>query len=232
MHAFFRRSGLVLACGTALCLSAPAWAQKLSLAETVSASVAQNEMTSRLFVEHSGESLPELNRRVAQVLRKALATREAGVVVAAEGLRTQPVYDRNGRTNRYTVRAVVSVKGTDLEAVSAVTERLASFMGFESVRFSVAPEQVRSVRVALSEQAAKSFMQRAQGMAKALGYKEARLLEGSLDGAHEVRPPVTPYAGKMRAMAMSAESVDMGLQQGAGEEQLSVTFSGTVELVR
>jgi len=221
-----------LSLGTLLAISAPAlsWAQRLALSETVSATVPQSEMTARLFVERAGENLPELNHQVGRTLKQALSTARAGVTVASEGVYTQPVYDRQGRTNRYTVRAVVSVKGTEVESVAAVTEKLSQLMGFESVTFSVAPSQLKAIRDKLGEDAAKAFMERAQRVAKALGYKEARLVEGSLDGARPVMP--TPITARPMAMAMSLEKSGVNLEQAAGVEQVSVTFSGTVELLR
>lgn len=223
---------IALSLGALLTISTPAlsWAQRLALSETVSATVPQSEMTARLFVERAGENLPELNRQVGRTLKQALSTARAGVTVASEGVYTQPVYDHQGRTNRYTVRAVVSVKGTEVEHVAGVTEKLSQLMGFESVTFSVAPGQLKAVRDKLGEDAAKSFMERAQRMAKALGYKEARLVEGSLDGAHPVMP--TPLTARPMAMARSLEKSGVNLEQAAGVEQVSVTFSGTVELSR
>lgn len=218
--------------GALITVSAPSlsWAQRLALSETVTDTVPQSEMTSRLFVERAGSNLPELNSQVGRTLKQALAMARPGVTVASEGVYTNPVYDRQGRTNQYTVRAVVSVKGTDVEDVAAVTERMSTLMGFESVTFSVAPAQLKAVRDRLGQEAAQAFMERAQRMAKALGYREARLVEGSLDGAQLNYPQ--PVVARAMTMSMASEKSGVNLERAAGVEQVSATFKGTVELVR
>lgn len=207
-------------------------AQQLRLSETVRADITQDEMTVRFFTEAKGAQLNQLNQEVTKTLNRAFALKSKDVPVTAKGIYTQPVYDRNGRTGHYIVRASVEVKGTKLEQVSQITTQLSTFMAFESIQFSVSEATQRQTREALSVQAAQRFQDKAQKMATALNFARFEIEELTLD-ADQSHHPVMPFKQASRAMAMSSDAAPaMDFSEHGGTQTLSVTLSGVVALKR
>lgn len=207
-------------------------AQTLSLSASAEKEVTRDEMVMRLFVEKKGKNLEELNKSVLADLNKALRTSRAGAQVASAGLNTYPVYDKNGRTDQWNVRANVEVRGLDKQAVSATGEALGQFMGFESLQFEVSRAAVEKARNELVAEVAKSFRERAQLTANALGYKAYEIGEVALDVSlpQSNRPVPQP-----RVMAMRAASLDMAVESAGaltegGKEKVSTTLQGSVHL--
>lgn len=205
-------------------------AQTLSLVETVSVEVPQDELTAHLYVEESGASVSELNAAVGAKLRRALELRTPSVNITGAGIHTQPVYDKNGRTNRFTVRARVEVKSTDIAKASEVINKLANTMAFEGVTFSVSPTMRQKVSDSLMEEVSTRFQRKAQRAATALGYSRAELAEVSLNTSNGA-PPRPMKLMAARAMAMEAQP-DMGLSSAAGVETVETTLQGSVKLIK
>ena len=214
-----------------LALALPVLSQTVTLQETVSVEVAQEEMTARFFVERTGSSLPALNREVGDTLKKAFALSKPQAKIVTKGLQSNPIYNSTGKTDKYTVRAVIELKGTNLDVVSEVSNQLAGFMGFENISFSLSDELRKQTQDALAESVAQAFNAKAQKMAKALGYQRAEIQEITLDSAFQAHQPVQPMAMRSSKAMMAMSDGQVDFQQSSGTERVTSTISGRVRLL-
>lgn len=213
-------------------LAAAANAATLNLQETVNVEVPQDEMTAVFFVEQTGHDPAALNAKVAATLKNAFALSTDEVKVVSKGIYTHPVYGPNGKTNKYTLRASVEVKSTQLAQASKVSNQLAEFMAFETVRYAVSDATLKKVRDDQAHNVATRFMTKANALAKSLGYSKAEVDNIGLDvAAAQPMPRMMVKAVAMSAMMDSLPSPDMGLANAAGTESVTTTISGTVKLV-
>lgn len=217
---------------TALALSGLASAQTLSLKATAEKEVTRDEMVMRLFVEKKGKSLEELNKAVLSDITKAQRASRAGAEVSSAGLQTYPVYDKNGRTDQWSVRVNVEVRGQDKQAVAAAGATLSQFMAFESLQFEVSRSAVEKARNDLVTEVSKSFKERAQLAANALGYKAFEIEEVALDVSlpQGQRPEPMPRVMAMRAAAVMDAQETIGALAEGGKEKVSTTLQGSVRL--
>lgn len=219
-----KKSLTLLLASSALC----AQAATLNLQETVTLEVPQNELTTVFFMEATGPSPAELNAKTALVLKRAFALSSPTVKVVSRGIQTHPVYGPNGKTGKYTVRASVEVKSTEMDKASQVADQLAGFMAFERVSYAVSEATWKQVRDEQASQVAERFMRKAKTVAKALGYDSVEVDNVGLDVA--AAEPVQPKVMALRAMAVADAAPEMGLAQAAGTQQVTTTMTGTVKL--
>lgn len=215
-------------------LAFTAQAATLNLQETVSVEVPQDEMTAVFFVEHTGTDPAALNAKAALVLKNAFALTTPEVKVTSKGIYTQPVYGPNGKTNKYTLRASVEVKSTHLTKAATIANQLAEFMAFENIRYSVSEATLKKVRDDQAHNVVTRFMQKANTMAKSLGYAKAEIDNIGLDVAAAQPAPVPRMmkAFAVTAMVDSVAAPNMQLENAAGTESITTTISGTVNLVK
>lgn len=214
-----------------MALPALAQAQSITLTESVSQEVAQDELTARFFVQQTGRQAPELTKKVTEQLNRAFSLSTPSAKVTHTGISTQPVYDQRGRTNEYQVRASVEVRSTKVDDVSKVANKLSEFMSFESLTYSVSAENRKQTQTQLNDMVAKAFLEKATKTAKALGYLEASIDTLSLDGAQEPRP-MQPMPKLMMSSRSAMDGGPLNIEQGAGTERISSTLTGTVTLKR
>jgi len=215
---------------TLVTMALSANAGTLSLQESVTVEVPQDELTASFYVEFTGSEYLELNKKAGDTLRKAFALGTEDVKVVSKGIQTTPVYGPNGKTNKYTIRAAVEVQSTAIGKASDVSNSLASFMAFENVRYSVSDSTLKRVRDEQAETVARRFMTKANTLAKALGYQSAEVEAVGLDVAAQ-NPIVQPMAKTMlRVSHLSQPTPDMALSAASGVESVTTTMNGTVSL--
>ena len=219
---------------TLAALSVPSFAMAADVAAsaptlTVSASVQQtvspDVMRVAFAVERSGPDLGRLNRQVLEQTNQALAVAKApGIDASLENMFTQPQYD-NGKRQGWTVRAQVVIEGKDFPQVAALSAKLSNQLEVSSVSFNLSNALREKTQEGLRQSLGKAFQQKADSMARALGYSHAQIRSVSLEEADT--PVFMERAAPMRAMA-----VDMPMPTEAAKETVTIRMSGTVELLK
>lgn len=207
-------------------------AQTLDLQASSEKEVARNEMVIRLFVERNGRAVDELNKLVTQEVAKAKRATPEGVQFANAGLSTLPVYDKNGKTEQWAVRATVEIRGADKKAVASVGTTLSQFMAFESIRFELGKAELEKTRNSLIQEVTNSFKERARIATESLGFSRYEISEVYLDVASSDVPRAYPQMARTKTLAFeTAQATVEGLSEG-GVEKVTTTVRGRVALIK
>ncbi len=209
----------------------PAGAAQLSLSAGAESEVALDEMTVRFAAEAEGTDIAGLNRKVLQLVQDGIATarKAPGVEARLSSVQTMPAYTPKGMPNGWRVRAEMAVKGNDLPRVGALAGDLARTMQMGGVEFSLSRKARDALTAQLTEQAAQALKLKAASVARSLGYREAQLLEVTLQDDFAGAPEVVHRPMMAKSMAM-ADSVAMPAD--AGTTRVTVRFSALAQLVR
>jgi predicted secreted protein len=161
-----------------------------------------------------------INRDMDWALQIARAV--DGVDVSTAGYQTYPVHKDNV-IHSWRGQQNLMLEGTDHEAIGRLVGRLQEKLQVKSMQFSVSDDRRRAVENRLIGRALEAFRERAGiigGNLEARGY---RIVELNVNTSSQ-RPPV-PYQARMASMDAVAPVVSE-----AGESDIRVTISGTVEL--
>ncbi len=230
-------SCLVLALGT---LAAPAWAGQaapsgvLQLQAQASAEVVPDRSVASLAAVAQGSDLADLNAQVAKRLDDALHTARAtpGVQAATGEVSTQPRYRDTGGTahqDGWTVRAVLSLRAADPKVLGALLGRLGATLQLQSVHGEMSAAQRQRELDILGARAIAAFRARAQAAARAFGYAGYTLREAQLSELQGAQPQPRPVVFQQGMLAARAEQP--GLAVSPGRRELSVSVSGSVQLL-
>ncbi len=178
------------------------------------------------YFEASDASPAAVARQVNRTIAAALETAKSfGAVKTQSGAtQTWPVYGKNGRSiEGWRMRSEIRLESRDIAAMSELLGKLQATLAVSQIGMEPAPEtRLKAVEEATVE-AIRAFEQRAQLVSTTLG-KAYRIRHLSI-GDSGYRPPIMP---RMRAAVMSAEAAPAPLE--AGESQVGVAVSGTIEL--
>ena len=203
----------------------------IALGAEASVGAANDLAIAHAYVEASGPSPAELGTEVNRNIAKALETAKAypTVEVRSAGNHSNPIYGSvrsaagRAQIEGWRMRATLELESTDVAALSALLGRLQATMAVADISLSPSPATRRRAEDRALVEALKNFEARAALAASTLGRKY-RIRELDLNaGSH--RPPVP----MMRASLASAEAAPTPL--AAGEGSVTVTVSGTVELI-
>jgi predicted secreted protein len=161
-----------------------------------------------------------INRDMDWALQIARAV--DGVDVSTAGYQTYPVHKDNV-IHSWRGQQNLMLEGTDHEAIGRLVGRLQEKLQVKSMQFSVSDDRRRAVENRLIGRALEAFRERAGiigGNLEARGY---RIVDLNVNTSSQ-RPPV-PYQARMASMDAVAPVVSE-----AGESDIRVTISGTVEL--
>jgi predicted secreted protein len=153
-----------------------------------------------------------------------IARRYGGVTVGTGGYQTYPVYRENALKG-WRGEQSLELEGKDSRTISRLVGELQEKLQVKSMSFSVSDGKRTEVEDRLISRALDAFKARAAivvGNLRASGY---RIVDITISTSSQ-RPP-TPYPVAMMAAPMQAES---RVAVEAGESNVSVTVSGTIEL--
>ena len=137
-----------------------------------------------------------------------------------------PMNDKDGRISNWRGKAEIILESTDFEAVSKLAAEVADRMPITNLAFSVAPRERARYEAELMQEAATAFRERAEALAKALGYESYSIREVQLGGSGAAYQPER----RMMAMAMAADSAAVGVPLEGGTERISLSIQGTIFL--
>lgn len=163
-----------------------------------------------------------LSRTVDSVMKQVRG--KEGVKAYSGNFQVWPMNDKNGRISEWRGRAQIILESTDFEAASKLAAEVADRMPITNLAFSVAPRERARHEAELMQEAATAFRERAEALAKALGYESYSIREVQLGGSGAA------YQPERRMMAMAADSAGVGVPLEGGTEQISLSVQGTIFL--
>jgi predicted secreted protein len=203
---------------------------ELSLDATTSSEIENDEMSVVVAVERQGVNVKELSQSVLDVLQRNLAKVKNldGVSARMGSVNTVPVWDNKGRTSSWTVRADISLKGSNFTVLAQLASEMTAEMMLRDVAFSLSPAKRDSEEARMIVEVATAYQKKADQLAKALGYKSFELKTLGFN-----REPVNiarKSRGGSEALMMSRSDASVPIPTDGGKSEVRVILSGVVEL--
>ncbi len=199
---------------------------RIHLSVSASAQLENDTMVATVFAEEEGSKAAELSNIVNKRIRKGLdlVKTHAEIKHQTNAYSSNPVYSNN-KIKGWRVRQSLRLESQDMTLMSDVLGKLQSDLALQSMQFTVSPESKNKEDEKLIDKALQAFEKRAQQVVKKLGRKNYKIVDINIStsGARGVPPQY-----QMRAMAMDA--VVSAPAISAGEQTVSVTVSGNIEL--
>jgi predicted secreted protein len=178
------------------------------------------------YFEASDANPAALSKQVNRVIASALEQIHAYPAVRAKvaGTSTFPVYGKDGRKiEAWRMRSDLQLESRDLPALSELLGKLQASLALSGLVMHPAPETRKSTADVAATDAIRAFQARAKTIADTLGkaYRIQRLSIG-------YGSPPSPIRPAMKSAAFAAEAAAVPIE--AGESEIVVTVSGTIEL--
>lgn len=176
----------------------------------------------------SGESSDpaELAARINDAMNWALGIAKgyAGVTVGTGNYQTYPVYEKTV-LKRWRARQNLELQGKDSRLLGRLVGELQARLQVQSMSFSVSDEKRNGIENRLISQALDAFKKRADLIVNNLRATGYRIVDININTSSP-RPPIPYPVGMMAAQSKSGSPVAVE----AGESEIGVTVSGTIEL--
>lgn len=213
-------------------------ANLMSLSAAATQEVTMDTLTVTLAVVREGQDAALVQTQLRQVLETALA--EARKAAKPKALEVQtgsfslnPRYATQGNRSAsptisgWTGRAELLIEGRDLPAVAQLAGRL-NTLTVARVGFALSRDARERVEEEATQQAIARFRTRAEAHSRQFGFSGYQIREVQV-GLQDA-PSIMARAPMMRAAAMPP--ADEALPVEAGKTTVSVSVSGTVQMVR
>ena len=220
----------------------PAPSNQLSLTATAAAEVPLDVLSVTLAVTREGPEATAVQAELTQALETALAearpqARPGQLEVRTGSFSLSPRYApapaRGGNPGPVIAgwigRAELHLEGRDQKAVAQLAGRIPS-MNVAGVAFSLSRQAREAAEVEVTREAIAGFRARAKAYAQQFGFADYRLREVQV--GLQYPPGAMPVRASMARALASAPMVDAALPAEAGQTTVSVSVSGSVELVR
>jgi predicted secreted protein len=199
----------------------------IELSAEATQSVANDLGRAQAYVELSEANPSELARHVNQKVGEVLnlAKGVPSVKVRSGGVQTYPVYSKTGsRIESWRMRSDILLESQDLPALSDLVGRLQSIAAISQLTLTPAPDTQQRALDSAMIAAIKAFRARAELAAQTLG-KPWRIKNLNLSSASDHVPVMRA------AMAKSFSAADTPAPIEAGESQIRMMASGSIELL-
>lgn len=228
VHPFAKRLILTLTSLLAVAASAqtPLTYDRVSFTVSVEQEVPNDTLVAVMFVQQEGQKQSAVSDEVNRTMAWALERARAVSAVKAQTLSysTSPVYAER-RIVGWRARQSLRLESTDTKAVSALMGELQERMGVESVGYEVSRAAREQVEARLIEQAISDFRNRAERVAASMHRPGWRLVDMNVGtGGYQPSPVM------FRTQMAKAEGMSAAPAIEAGQNSISVSVSGTVEL--
>jgi predicted secreted protein len=188
---------------------------------------APNDMAiATVYFEASDPNPASLSKQVNAAITSALEQIRQVPAVSAKssGTATYPIYGKDGRRiEGWRMRSDLQLESRDIGALSDLLGRLQTKLALAGLVMQPAPETRRSTADLAARDAIHAFQARAEAIAATLG-KPYRIRHLSI-GYGGMPRPIHPT---MKTAAFAAEAASLAVE--AGESEIAVTVSGTIEL--
>jgi predicted secreted protein len=170
----------------------------------------------------AGPLAADVNKAISAALE--LAKKVPEVTVQTLDYQTLPTY-QNQKVTGWSVQQSIRLESKNTQQLGHLIGDLQKTLKVESITYQVAPETLRSTEDRLMGEALKAFQQRAELVTRALGRNRYRVVALEVNTGGATPPPWRPAA---RAMAMEATAAPPAIE--AGEQTVTVTVKGVIEL--
>ncbi len=199
---------------------------RIHLSVSASAQLENDTMVATVFAQEEGGQATELSNIVNQRIRRGLdlVKTHPEIKHQTNAYSSNPIYSNN-KIKGWRVSQSLRLESKDMTLMSDVLGRLQSELALQSIQFKVSAESKNKQDEKLIDKALEAFENRAQQVVKKLGRKNYKIVDINIvtSGTGGVRPQY-----QMRAMAM--ESVKTAPAISAGEQTVTVTVDGNIEL--
>jgi predicted secreted protein len=220
----------ILICSS-LCFS-NAWAHedkthydRIHLSVSATAQLENDTMVVVVYAQEEGSQVAELSGVVNKRIRWGLdlVKKHPEIKHQSDNYSSTPVYSNN-KIKGWRVKQSLRLESQDMALMSDVLGKLQNDLAIQSMQFVASPGSKNKQDKKLIDEALAAFENRAQQVVKKLGRKNYKIVDINIStsGTGGVRPQY-----QMRAMVMDAESSPA---ISAGEQKVSVTVSGKIEL--
>lgn len=202
----------------------------LNLDARATADVPTDTVSMTLAVEQEGADPGTISSALSQRTQRVIneAKRTPGVTAESGGFTIYPSNDKNGRISAWRGRAEVRLESKDFAAVSKLAGEVANQMQVQNIAFSLSREARAAVESKLADEAIAGFRTKAQQNAKAFGYSSYTIRTVNVGQAGTVAPMARAYMAK----PMMAEAMSAPVPVEGGKAQVTVTVSGSVQMLR
>lgn len=187
--------------------------------------VDNDRMQVMMSAQAEADDPARLARTVNQTMEWALSVAgdREGMQVRTGNYQTYPVRDKE-KVVAWRGSQDLIIQGEDIPAISALVGELQSRLQVKSMGFTVSDEARRRAEETLIETVLEAFRDRARHVQRLMNARNYRLVDASIQTGGQYPGPVP----MLRAQAAYESSVP-AVQ--AGQSQVSVTVSGSIELV-
>ena len=222
----------------ALC-AAPALAQPVEatpahplveLSARASGAVTNDLANAMVYAEHTAPTpqaaAAEVNQRLAAAFEAA--KKHPAIKAQNADVSTFPVYNSSGsKLSGWRMRAGIALESSDMPALASLLGELQQTLSVGNLTLRPAPHTYDAAADATATEAIAAFQTRAKNVAAALG-SDYRIKTLSIDygSGPYIQPPF------LRARALSAESSSVDMPVEAGASTITVTVSGSIELIK
>ncbi len=199
---------------------------RISLSVSAEAPVANDVLVAVLHVQREGQRHSAVADEVNRTMRWALeiAGRAATVQAQTLGYTTSPIYDKQVIAG-WRARQQLRLQSREAAALTALIGELQERLAVGSIDYTVSAEARSAAEARIVTRALQAFRERAALVAGQLGRSGYRLVHVDVSTGAQMPPPM-PLRATMRAEAADVAPPALA----AGEQILSVTVSGTIEL--
>lgn len=233
---FRRRLAWLPVCAAALCATAALAAEPatptgvVALTATASVDVTRDLMSVTLTATREGADANAVQTALKQALDGALAearpaARPGLVDVRTGNFSMYPRYSTKNTLNGWQGTAELVIEGRDLQAISQLAGRIQT-MTIARVSQGLSREQREKAEGGVMAQAISRYRAQAAQVTQQFGYASYVIREVNVGSNDQGGGPVPMLA---KAMSMSA---DAPLPVEAGQTSVSVTVSGTVQMIK
>ena len=198
---------------------------RIHLSANATAQLKNDTMVATVYAEEEGSQAAQLSGIVNKRIRWGLdlVKKHPEIKHQTNAYSSNPIYSNN-KIKGWRVRQSLRLESQDMTLMSDVLGKLQTDLALQSMQFTVSPDSKNKQDEKLIDEALEAFENRAQQVVKKLGRKNYKIVDINIStsGARGIQPQY-----QMRAMAMDAESAPA---ISAGEQMVSVTVSGNIEL--
>lgn len=199
---------------------------RIHLSVSASAQLENDTMVATVYAQEEGSKAAELSNIVNQRIRRALdlVKTHPEIKHQTNTYSSRPIYS-NKKIKGWRVSQSLRLESKDMTLMSDVLGKLQSDLALQSMQFTVSPDSKNQQDEKLIDKALQAFEKRAQQVVKKLGRKNYKIVDINIStsGLRGVRQQYP-----MRAMTMDAAESAPAIS--AGEQTVSVTVSGNIEL--
>lgn len=199
---------------------------RIRLSVSASAQLENDTMLATVYALEEGGDVTELSAMVNKRIRRGLdlVKKHSEIKHQTNTYTSRPVYSNN-KIKGWRVSQSLRLESQAITIMSNVLGKLQSELALQSMQFTISPASKDKQDEKLIDEALESFGNRARQVVKKLGHKNYKIVDINIStsAARDIQPQYP-----MRAMSMS--KVESEPAVSAGEQMVSVTVNGIIEL--